>query len=154
MYADYMHGAIHFRRRLNSVALQCLVIWRKLKRLSWSNALKLPHPVMISRVCYSIFSMSCCFYFRPSHFWCAPNWKSANLIWSILRLIVYATVNHFNWANIRRALKSKQSPIQQCKWYKNQRKMKFMLLSIFKKKLWMNLYIWLELMGLRVCASM
>lgn len=72
-YADYMHGAIHLRRRSNSVALPCLVTWRKLKASNSSNALKLPHPEMISRVCYSISLTSCCSYFHANHFWCVLN---------------------------------------------------------------------------------
>lgn len=79
-YADYMHGAIHFRRRSNSVALPCLVTWRKLKASSWSNVLKLPHPAMISRVCYFISLTSCYSCFRSNHFWCVLNWKLVNLI--------------------------------------------------------------------------
>lgn len=131
-YADCMHGAIHLRRRSNSVALPCLATWRKLKASSSSNALKLPHPAMISRVCYSISSTSCCSYFRANRFWCVQSWKSVNLIWSTLRSIVCATVNHFNWENIRKAPKLKQSPIQPCRSYKSRQKMKFMLSSIFK----------------------
>lgn len=131
-YADYMHGAIHFRRRSNSAALPCLATWRKLKASSSSNALKLPHPAMISRVCYSISSTSCCSYFRANRFWCVQNWKSANLIWSTLRSIVCAMVNHSNWENIRKAPKLKQSPIQPCKSYSGRQKMKSTLSSTFK----------------------